>query len=339
VTWYEQVEDPSKPIWYTEYVSTKDQTPFVLYEVTSETSSMTDGIYCIDHNITGDGRNVEYCQKAWLLDKSNPYANLSWYTSINIKSIIPACNTLHHKECVARKNDPGDCMWHHHKCTDACQEKNCKIEWLEETSFPIGRPCRPFWEYCRGYNPSLYQCDQFWTYCRKRLDLDHPGWTYPKESCVDVRTNKTITTCPIEWLGDKENPFDPLQSGATCYTFWNYCRDNLNRKYANNWTYPIENSYCNHNSSLTCVEDWLNYDTYDEWRLSSGSSFSNDESCRDFFDFCTLQLKARYPRYVWPFIDPPNVDDLMPGRCCLDTPVETDGNSIFWGSHVSLILT
>jgi len=335
------VEDSSQPIWYTEYVNTKDLTPFVLHEVTSETSSMTDGIYCIDQNITGDGRSVEYCQKAWLLDKSNPYANLSWYTSI--ESIIPPCNTLKQKEkCLARKNDPGDCRWHHHKCTNApdrisCLVKHCQVEWLEETSFPIGRPCRPFWEYCRGYNPSLYQCDQFWDYCKKRLDTDHPGWTYPKESCKDPRiSNETITTCQIKWLEYKENPYDPLQSGETCYTFWNYCRDELERKYAN-WTYPIDNSYCENNPSLTCKVEWLGYDTYDEW-VASDSSLSNDETCRSFFDYCRLQLKARYPRYVWPFVHPPTVDDLMPGRCCLDTPVETDVNSEFWGSHVSMIL-
>ena len=283
------MEDPSQPIWYTEYVNTKDLTPFALYEVTSETSSMTDGIYCIDQSITGDGRSLDYCQKAWLIDKSNPYANMSWYTSLKLK-FPPACNTLDHKECKARKDDSGDCVWNHHKCIDApgrisCPFEHCQVEWLEEASFPIGSPCRPFWEYCRGYNPSRYQCDRFWNSCRNGLDTNHSGWTYPKESCKDPRiSNETITTCPIEWLVDEDNPYDPLQSGATCYTFWNYCRDNLDRKYANNWTYPIENSYCNHNSSLTCVEDWLNYDTYDEWRLTSGSSFSNDESFSTFAD-------------------------------------------------------
>lgn len=331
VTWYEHVEDPmGSPIWYTDYVGTKDPTPFILNEVTSATSSMTNGIYCIDQTISGDGRSLEYCQKAWLNHTSNPYADLSWYTSI--KTITPACNTLDRAECLTRKNNPPeDCRWLNRwkSCSTAqgkesCPVEYCQLEWLQ-VDMSEDNPCHPFYEYCRGYNPSLYQCDQFFDFCREKLDSNHPGWTYPREYCMDLSiSNEPITTCPKDWLKNETNPYDRSQRGdETCYNFWT-------------WTFPIDNSYCDYNPSLTCQKDWLDFDTYDEW-LASGGSFSNDKSCREFFDFCRLQLVARYPRYFWPLIDPPTVDDLMPGRCCLATPVDVDTDSIFWGSHVSMI--
>ena len=156
---------------------------------------------------------------------------------------------------------------------------------------------------------------------------------YPVSYCIgDDGIN--ITNCTLDWLEDEINPY-PEKSGSsdtgTCYDFWDYCREKLNTD-SPDWKYPVP--YCENNSSLTCLEDWLNYETYADWR-GAGNSPTNDETCKDFFDYCRAELIDTHPRYSYPLPAPPTVDDYMPGYCCFDTPLDTNTDTKFWGSHVS----
>ena len=318
--WYNQLEDPGgDPHWLDDYLSIKDPEPFVLSEQSAASSSMTSEIFCIDQDIYGDGRSLQYCQEAWLETTLNPYS-MDWYTSIK----YPSSDTFPFNET----------------CTDNNQLiQSCELDWLEETSNPYSEAanpsCHEFWGYCRGYNPSLYQCTQFWIYCRAELDTNQPGWIFPRANCTDPDiSDQPILNCAMEWLKDDKNRYIVEVGGdETCHNFWDYCREELDSKYSN-WTYPIEDAFCENSPSLTCKTEWLDYDTYDEWIASNG--LSNDGACHEFFDYCRLQLIAKHPRYLWPLADPPTVDDFMPGYCCLDTPVDTNTDTVFWGSQVSM---
>ncbi|EJK76988.1 hypothetical protein THAOC_01211, partial [Thalassiosira oceanica] len=57
-----------------------------------------------------------------------------------------------------------------------------------------------------------------------------------------------------------------------------------------------------------------------------------DEECNKFKDYCQRQLVLNHPRYVWPMRNV-TVDDIMPGYCCLDTPIDTDESNVYWGER------
>jgi len=294
------------------YLSIQDEDPFILSQVQTfnDTVRSMNEIYCIDKSISGDDQTLQFCLRAWFDDKTNPYSDMTWYTSIPYPSSE-----------VAPYNE-------------TCEVSFCDEDWLENDlnlfSEDTNAGCHAFYDYCRGYEPSRYQCKVFWGYCRTEQDSRNPGWKYPRENCRDTSISPTedIVTCPMEWLNNTVNPYtDKREQNESCYNFWNYCRNELDEIYPE-WEYPRPT--CNDDNGIeieTCQIAWLDNETnpYD--------STTNPE-CYEFWDFCRLELLTKHERYVWPLPAEPTVDDLLPGYCCLDIPTE-DRTTKFWGYHVS----
>ena len=135
--------------------------------------------------------------------------------------------------------------------------------------------------------------------------------------------NNKDLTCDLAYL---ESDYEP--ENFVCQDFMTYCRNELNLTYPE---YVYQPKYCRmpgepnelDNRELTCQLEWID----DETGLE-------DEECDDFKQYCQTQLIITYPRYVWPNPRHPEVDDFMPGYCCLDTPTGTSFESEFWGQHV-----
>ena len=306
---YEKIEDPEgDPIWLGDYLGIKDPNPFIVSPAADkDDQSVLDEIYCVDETVFSG--SLEYCQEFWLNDKTNPYEDLGWYTSIPYPS--------------------SDVAPYNQTCDDA---DFCKVDWLDNPTNPFSKDtnagCYAFYNDCREADPGRYRCKGFWEYCRTNLTDTNPGWKYPRENCTDPSiSDEDIVTCPMEWLNNTVNPYiDEREQNESCYNFWNYCRNELD-EINPDWVYP--RPICNDENGIeieTCQITWLDDEEnpYDD---------TNPE-CHGFWDYCRLELVTNHERYAWPLPAEPTVDDFMPGYCCLDTPT-TDRTSEFWGDRVS----
>ncbi|EJK50106.1 hypothetical protein THAOC_30959, partial [Thalassiosira oceanica] len=187
----------------------------------------------------------------------------------------------------------------------------CDATWLEMNSnafFNTSDPCHSFFYECVEGVERLYQCNRFWDECRLQLNAAVDYWEYPRRQC-------DIEVCDEEWL--VENPFNPEDDELACYDFAEHCLSEFKAEYPD-VEYPIK--YCNGNLDMTCQLSWVD-----------NSEDLGDEECNKFKDYCQRQLVLNHPRYVWPMRNV-TVDDIMPGYCCLDTPIDTD-ESVFWGER------
>ena len=141
-----------------------------------------------------------------------------------------------------------------------CEFSTCQESWLTNATNPFSKEdncsectgsdcadcnpanagCYAFYDYCRGYDPSRYQCKVFGDSCRTEQNSRNPGWKYPRENCTDTSISLTedIVTCPMNWLDNLENPYtDEREQDETCYNFWDYCRNELD-EINPEWEYP-----------------------------------------------------------------------------------------------------
>ena len=167
---YLEIEDRrGDPIWMEDYLGIQDEEPFILSQTQTfnETEIRSiDEIYCVDKSISGDDQTLQFCLRAWLDDKTNPYEDMTWYTDIQ----YPSSDMAPYNE--------------------ACEFSACQEIWLENDLNPFSKDtnggCYAFYDYCRGYEPSRYQCKVFWDFCRTEQDSRNPGWKYPRDTCKDA---------------------------------------------------------------------------------------------------------------------------------------------------------
>ncbi|KAL7552860.1 hypothetical protein ACHAWF_016105 [Thalassiosira exigua] len=300
---YENIMEPEgPPDWLYQYLIIQDENPF--YNAQMEGGKL----YCKDESITGvDGAlNIRTCPKDWLprdwlTDDPNPY-DLADFKAKYSNFRYPASNA---------PDSP---------FKESCSFDTCHEDWLTNPTNPFSkvddRGCHAFWLECRGLVPPSYQCHWFYEHCRATLTSITPYWEYPLQPCEES------STCLLSWLDQDTLPFSPRDNLA-CYQFAEYCQSEANERFPD-YVYPTENTYCEGDPEHNCQEDWLTDETnpFDE---------GEEERCHNFWNFCRTRLLEEHPRYSYPLFRDVEVDDLLPGYCCRDDPVDGNPSSNFWG--------
>ncbi|EJK59753.1 hypothetical protein THAOC_19983, partial [Thalassiosira oceanica] len=317
-------EDGPLPDWLEKYTEFEDKNPHV-----SPTSRMK--YYCMETSKTSTDRHIQFCERDWLNQTSNPYEYEGAFAEINIEPELSFGSS---------------------SCAESLKKYNfkCQGEWLNQSSlsevykrwqeeqksddFPnkgsVEYKCvTEFLTDCveSVINPEKdehqYQCSVFWNECRAKVESialeSKLDW---KEEWDKFREAADLGECPhqtcqLEWLHDNADV------DKSCEPFKTHCKSELDENFPQ-WNI----GFCNGNKDKTCDVEWLN---------QTENPYSNDteKACFDFWSFCYDKLEKKHPDHIYPithFDGIKTAEDLMPGSCCIDRPGQGFGNT-HWGLH------
>jgi len=346
--YYLNITDPkNEPDWFDWYLSIRDDEGFVLPNPNGGIFFFNDQEILDDPFSSATLRN---CQESWLYNAINPYTSqyeaISYPDDPELLPFnqtscdaFPTCQL----EWLNISNNPfsdddtsGAVVYNEESVRNVCGNdyndaaSNCNTNVDCPSGFSYECPegldcfanvpcpeineegCGLFFDYCRQLNPQLNQCQRFWDVCRRDLNASYSYWQYPLPSCTDSETvpEGDIVTCPAEWLVEEDNPYEVGENEA-CYSFFDFCREEVSTSIFNSSEYPID--YCEGNPSMTCKEDWL----YEEVSPYSDESNNPDPACDRFWNHCRDQLITEYPRWYWPLPGILTSFELMPGESLL----------------------